>query len=501
MLRTRPLFTLDPGWLFLAAGLAMFVAVTLIPAHRDAHQLREQLSRIRSEEQYAYERLRAYTAFLDEMEDPDPAMLRRLAATQLNMIPRGEQPVIVSTSQVETVTGWVDSSVRFEPHEPTPLPDTMLANLAAGRPRIWLVGGAVLAMFMGLLLTPGLTRARPARRAPDWQRKTARSSLVAATVAENDADDAEPAVQITCTKAGQSHHDTLDGDPDADDCDEPRESRDAASCDDDDPLNATPGKQGHFRWMNAAAIASIHGPKAHDSDLDEPETAPADSLIRQIEEPRLPFPREKPKGEVETKPDAAGSAAGFDQLKAMIRAEVATETIGSTTDEPDVETVADATAGDIEDVNLLGDAGETDDWHWQESPPEQDADNAVQECAIDDHACPDHEPETKDTAETEVDDADFEDASEDLVDDEMTDAVVAADADKEAELEDDCEDDEQFEDDEEYESEVEDEDGEYVYEYYDEDGNLIDPEDLDDDEWEFVDSDEDEVDEEEDDAT
>ena len=78
MLRTRPLFTLDPGWLFLAAGLAMFVAVTLIPAHRDAHQLREQLTQLRAEEQYAYDRLRAYSTFLDEMDAPDAAMIRRL---------------------------------------------------------------------------------------------------------------------------------------------------------------------------------------------------------------------------------------------------------------------------------------------------------------------------------------------------------------------------------------------------------------------------------------
>lgn len=38
--KPRPLFTVDPGWLFVLAGLGTIAMATLVPAQRDLQTLR-----------------------------------------------------------------------------------------------------------------------------------------------------------------------------------------------------------------------------------------------------------------------------------------------------------------------------------------------------------------------------------------------------------------------------------------------------------------------------
>ena len=89
---------IDPGWLFVAAGLVMCAAVILIPAGSRLEGLREQLPRLEREEALLLARLRAHANFLDELDRGDPPLVRRLAAAQFNVVSAGERPVLVARS-------------------------------------------------------------------------------------------------------------------------------------------------------------------------------------------------------------------------------------------------------------------------------------------------------------------------------------------------------------------------------------------------------------------
>src|SRR5215510_11582214 len=63
---TKPLFRVDPGWLFILAGLFVCAAGVILPAQNDLQSLRNQLEQLRSEEVHAYARLKAHSDFMDQ---------------------------------------------------------------------------------------------------------------------------------------------------------------------------------------------------------------------------------------------------------------------------------------------------------------------------------------------------------------------------------------------------------------------------------------------------
>src|SRR5436190_10794224 len=153
-----PLFRLDPGWLFVLAGLAVCAAGVLLPAQADLHSLRLQLDELRNEEARWYARLKAHSDFVDQVDRGEPELVRRLAATQLNMIPAGETPVLLSTTNTAPVTHWIDQTVKVEASPVKPLPISALSRLANGPDRLWLFAGGIMCVFIGLLMGPGLVR-------------------------------------------------------------------------------------------------------------------------------------------------------------------------------------------------------------------------------------------------------------------------------------------------------------------------------------------------------
>ncbi len=161
MRRTEPLFRLDPGWLFTLAGLAIIVASALLPADRDLHEMRQQLATIEARQAWNDRRLQAYDGFLKELAAKDPALMRRLAASQLNLMPEGERPLLMATSIEHTVSDWIEAAVEPSDYEPVPPPDTLLSRLAGGPRRLWLMGGGAMMVFMGLMTGIGVS-ARPA---------------------------------------------------------------------------------------------------------------------------------------------------------------------------------------------------------------------------------------------------------------------------------------------------------------------------------------------------
>jgi hypothetical protein len=169
---------LDPGWLYLVAGLALCAAAILVPAQHDLTELEGMLARLHHEEDVLAGRLRAHADLLDDLDQLDPALVRRLAASQLNLVTAAERPAILArlspdaTSVIDTIdraandrlgadpaagagTGSVPAAV---PGAAPPPPTSRLMRLTTGRNRLWMIAGAMLCIFVGMLIGPGPTR-------------------------------------------------------------------------------------------------------------------------------------------------------------------------------------------------------------------------------------------------------------------------------------------------------------------------------------------------------
>lgn len=155
-----PLFRFDPGWMFVLAGLAVCAAGVLLPAQADLHALRQQMSELKTEESRWYARLKAHGDFLDQVDREEPDLVRRLAATQLNMILTTETPVLLAATGTPPLTQWIDHTVKVEKSPVKPLPISSLSRLANGPDRLWLFAGGIMCVFIGLLMGPGLVRSR-----------------------------------------------------------------------------------------------------------------------------------------------------------------------------------------------------------------------------------------------------------------------------------------------------------------------------------------------------
>ena len=192
----RPLFRFDPGWLFTVAGLTLLVISALLPAQQDLANLTEQLAKLEHQEKVNQKRIGAYAQFLVELKAKDPSLLTRLAASQLNLMPKGEAPVLVATSMEHTVSDWIEATVPPEAFEPNLVPDTLLTRLASGQRRLWLMGGGALIVFIGLTtgipLTPS-TRLVATALEEKWLEEARASTSFAsesqASVAKVDVDD------------------------------------------------------------------------------------------------------------------------------------------------------------------------------------------------------------------------------------------------------------------------------------------------------------------------
>ena len=192
----RPLFRFDPGWLFTVAGLTLLVISALLPAQQDLANLTEQLAKLEHQEKVNQKRIGAYAQFLVELKAKDPSLLTRLAASQLNLMPKGEAPVLVATSMEHTVSDWIEATVPPEAFEPDLVPDTLLTRLASGQRRLWLMGGGALIVFIGLTtgipLTPS-TRLVATALEEKWLEETRTPTNFAsesqASVAQVDVDD------------------------------------------------------------------------------------------------------------------------------------------------------------------------------------------------------------------------------------------------------------------------------------------------------------------------
>ncbi len=166
----KPRSRLEAGWLYVAAGLAICAAGVMIPAQDDLAALKRQRDRLASGIDAGEARLAAHRGFIDHLVRRDPSLIRRLAASQLNMLPDGERAVLLASSRETTIDQWIDESVAQDRNPAERPRRSTLRRLATGPHRIWLLGAGVLGVFVGLVIDPGLEPGSSLRRLdiPRW---------------------------------------------------------------------------------------------------------------------------------------------------------------------------------------------------------------------------------------------------------------------------------------------------------------------------------------------
>lgn len=148
-----PISYLDPGWLYLLAGIALVAATIIIPAVRDLDLVRHQRDRALAMEQHRIERLKRYEDYLGALERREPALIMALAASQLNQIPRGRTLIL------DTPDPALPSASVFAELEPAPprlpvyqAPNSILYRWTTSeQARPWLLVAGSICMLMGLM--------------------------------------------------------------------------------------------------------------------------------------------------------------------------------------------------------------------------------------------------------------------------------------------------------------------------------------------------------------
>jgi hypothetical protein len=149
----RPIDRLDPGWLFLAAGVVLLFATVVIPAQADLAEARWQRDRALAIEAQRKERLFKHERYLAALESREPALVRALAASQLNLVPAGR------AAALRPIDPMMEDASVFPSLEPAPivlpeleLVDSRLARWARGEhSRLWLIAAGSMLVMMGLL--------------------------------------------------------------------------------------------------------------------------------------------------------------------------------------------------------------------------------------------------------------------------------------------------------------------------------------------------------------
>lgn len=152
----KPLFTFDPGWLFLISGVAVLAATVLIPARHELAVAEWARDRALAIEKHRTDRLNRYATYLQAVERGDESVLLSLAASQLNKSPIDRVPLMAASDP-----GVTNASVfpDLEP-EPVKIPERPVINESSSlltrwttheKWRLWLLAGGMLCVMIGLL--------------------------------------------------------------------------------------------------------------------------------------------------------------------------------------------------------------------------------------------------------------------------------------------------------------------------------------------------------------
>jgi hypothetical protein len=149
--------------------LLLLVAGVLIPAQRDLQELRNTLEIHRALEDQSIRQLAAYDRFLNDLDHGDEQLVGRLAASQLNLMPKDERSMLLVPTLNATVTQWIEDSEPAILPNPPAYPDTLLSRLATGPRRLWVLACGAFLVFVGLMLSPSAPSSRRGARRPETE--------------------------------------------------------------------------------------------------------------------------------------------------------------------------------------------------------------------------------------------------------------------------------------------------------------------------------------------
>lgn len=158
--RTAARILLDPGWLFLLAGLGLIAAAVLVPAGDALDEARWQRDRAHVVEQHREQRLARHAQYLAALERGDEPLIRSLVATQLNLTEPGRMLLTRSSSLPEaSVFPGIEPESPILPGRAAPR-SALRRIMADPTTRLWAAALGVLSVVIGLL--PPTRRSVPA---------------------------------------------------------------------------------------------------------------------------------------------------------------------------------------------------------------------------------------------------------------------------------------------------------------------------------------------------
>ncbi len=150
----RPLLApIDPGYLFLIAGLALLAAAVLIPAQQDLADARWRRDTALAHEHTHRQRLERYEHYLEALNRRNPAVIESLAAIQLNILPDRAQP-IAATRPASDQSASIFRELEPPPTVVPPRPEhrSILAGLVTDRDaRLWVIAFAAICILYSVL--------------------------------------------------------------------------------------------------------------------------------------------------------------------------------------------------------------------------------------------------------------------------------------------------------------------------------------------------------------
>ncbi|MEC8559894.1 MAG: hypothetical protein VXY94_07440 [Planctomycetota bacterium] len=156
----------DSGWPWLLAGILLLVCAGVVPSEERLARERTAVLDLHREVSNLREVSETYGRFLAEVGRGEPTVVRRLAAAQLGVLPRGHEPLVMLSGVADPPTRWIERAAldgsTEGPAVPVPVDDSsMLASLLQGPGQLWVFGTSLLLVFVGLLLGPTDRGAEP----------------------------------------------------------------------------------------------------------------------------------------------------------------------------------------------------------------------------------------------------------------------------------------------------------------------------------------------------
>ena len=114
MASTQPLFEIDPGWPYLLAGLGLVFGAVVLPEQAKLHQGEQQLAQMQHLVERSDAVAGAYDDFAARVKEGDPTLMRRLAVSQLNLLPQGEVPIVRAESATVPNSAYQRYAIFFK---------------------------------------------------------------------------------------------------------------------------------------------------------------------------------------------------------------------------------------------------------------------------------------------------------------------------------------------------------------------------------------------------